>query len=390
MINAHEWNSGRLTEIPVPDSDLKDLNVKSGGIPLWTSNNPEKFTSDGWLMLNSRKSCRGGKYYPLSGKFRLYLYHCNGTGTDKFIHVFATNPNDRQVDLSFTGSVHTSKTTPFDEVNGQGGGREKGPSYKVAEEWLKGEINRSLTKRTLLGRGHVADIETFKLSPNELFEARFEVNTNPNDGILIYSTITSDGQLSTALNLSQIEGEEVNGEFQKGPANGKRIPTRIDGNSIEFGRSAGICKSSAWRGMTELEIPEKYAYIGLCLNTYSPQMQVEEYLMKLQDSADKSFGNYGHEYNVELKLINKSTTEIRRVKLSFAHRDINFTCQPFSYSGPIRVGDKLKSIYTTKEKPQEVLLEEVVIPPNSSTSVRLELVIPGSIFIGQQLILESL
>jgi hypothetical protein len=81
----------------------------------------------------------------------------------------------------------------------------------------------------------------------------------------------------------------------------------LNRGSNRFGREAGICRHSEWAGTTEIEVPATQAYLGLCLNTsnkFTPalQDQTSDYLLRLGDSGERSYGNYGHKYDVTLAL----------------------------------------------------------------------------------------
>ncbi len=72
-INLSDWNVGFLPGEILAESDLTALTGSPSGNPIWKSNNPEKFTSDGWLMQHSRDGERGGKRFSnLSGKYQSF------------------------------------------------------------------------------------------------------------------------------------------------------------------------------------------------------------------------------------------------------------------------------------------------------------------------------
>lgn len=349
---------------PISDSDLLPLVIQPDGVPLWTSNNPEGVKGDGWLMQNSRISSRGGMLYPLDKTFNVYLYHVNQSGNNKYLHLVVTNPNHEPITVTCKGSIYDTKDFPFDRPTGGG------PCYCVAKDWLTDSLNLSKTVTIQPFKGSVLVTKYFP--QQALVDGRFQITTT--GGACVYTVVTSSSDVSEAIDTTQ--GEAALGNICCPAPN-------------EFGRSAGICKNSGLIGTTEIEVPDSPAYLGLCLNTLSPQNQSSEYLMHLKDSSEKSFGNYGQEYKVTLRLHNPSSTKGAKVRVWFAHREVNADCS-FTYNGPIKVDGKLIKVLTTCSKPTQKLVGQLTVAPGASQDVKIDFVVPGSITVGHQLILEVL
>jgi Protein of unknown function (DUF3370) len=371
VISSSDWSIGTLL-VPniVPLEKLKPLTGMARGMPIWKSNNPEVFTSDGWLMqnaLNSSRQLLGSAQ--LSGNFGIYLFHINKSSTTQIIHLLVTNPQSSPVQVSGKGSMFSNSTFP---LLGQG----TGLNYQVARNWLT-DIHRVEFDSVNLAPNKTYPIDQHTLKSSNMIDGHFElITTAP---VSISAVVTSTGNLNDAIALSQ--GNPADGDIAQPGSN-------------RFGREAGICRHSEWAGTTEIEIPATQAHLGLCLNTsnkFTPalQDQTSDYLLRLGDSAERSYANYGHKYDVTLALKNSSITQ-RRVRLSFGSNVTSPQDRPsFTYNGPIQVNNRIQDVYTKPTAPRNEL-ETVTIAANARIEIRLQFYVPGLITIGQQLILESL
>jgi hypothetical protein len=360
-IPESEWTTSSLLTPVVPTSQLKSLTGSPSGNPIWKSNNPELIDGNGWLMQNERTdSIRGGYAFPLSGLFNIYLFHINRTSTVRVLHVLIKNPNSTSITINGRGSMLTNSTHPL-------GSRGTGQSFYVSQNWLLDTNLTSFSKA--IDPGETVEIDRAILNPKNMVDGRFEVNAS--QGVFVYTVITSDGSKTSAISASQ-----------GSPAPGDIRPPGFD----RLGREAGICNSSIWQGTTDIDLPPAPAYVGLCLNTISPQNQTVPHVMHLSDSTTKSFGNYGHKYDVTLRLNNQSSTA-RRVRLSFGSSANNPSLSR-TYSGPVLVNGTQINIFTTPTDSKDEL-KIVTIDPNCSVDIQLVLFVPGLITIPQQLILET-
>ena len=113
--------------------------------------------------------------------------------------------------------------------------------------------------------------------------------------------------------------------------------------------------------------------------------------MRLSDSADRTFANYGHEFKLKLALKNQSPTT-RSIKISFAHRIDRIVTgkEPsHTYNGPMQVNGNRVLVFTTPSSPTQTLLSGLSIAPGTSKTVSIDFFAPGLITIGHQLILEA-
>ena len=359
-----DWNPGPLSTEIIALTDLKSLTGSPSGIPIWKSNNPEKFNGNGWLMQHARGDVRGSnRFLDLSDSFAVYLFHINDSSRDKFLHLLATNPQTSSVTLSGKGSMFNNRQFPLPAPANRRG---KGLCYQVARNWLEDNHQTSFRNQTL-EPGKAYQINRLRLQNRNMVDGRFEITTTA--GVFIYSVVTSTGRFEDALNISQ----RINAPgviASPGPA--------------AFGREAGIYSHSLWQETITVEVPDSPAHLGLQLNT---REQTTDSVIRLSDSARRTFGNYGHKYDLTI-VLNNSSTSARRIRLSFASND---TSAPVGslYNGPIRLNNQIKDILNTPTNPKDVL-ETFEVPANNSTNITIQFYVPGLITIGQQLILESI
>jgi len=376
-LTTSDWTSGTLSSSTsiVPVSQLKPLPGGPGGNAIWKSNNPEIFRGSGWLMQNARQDAvRGGSASPLSGNGSLYFLHINKTGGTRYVHLLVSNPQSGSVTVSGKGSAYTNAEKPLAATPNTGG---TGQSYWVARDWSTGSPRTTFSNVSIPSKG-VYQVYRATMNDSNMLDGRFEINASA--GVNVYTVVTSSGSTTDAINASQ-----------GGPASGDIYSE----SSTTFGREAGVYQNSVWTGSTGIDVPPANAYLGFALNTASKlspgvQDQTSPALMRLSDSASRTYGNYGHRYDLTLTLNNRSTSA-RTVRLSFASNlvkseDVN---PGTTYNGPVLLNGTLKDVYTRPTAPKQ-WLATWTIQPGAYFNARLSFYIPGLITAGQQLILESI
>ncbi|MBN2659302.1 MAG: DUF3370 family protein [Spirochaetales bacterium] len=367
-----EWTTGALQSAVISPENLKPLEGSISGPEIWKSNNPEAIYGDGWLSLNSRTdNQRGGSRYPLNGKFNVYLFHVNKSGSTKYLHLIVTNPNEDPVTLSGKGSMYTNTEKP---LNGAGTGQ----SFAVSRDWL---LN---TPRTSFSNVSIAKYQAYQvyriqLNNGAMVDGRYEINAS--EGVFVYSVITSTGSLTDAINKSQ--GAPASGEI--------RTPS-----ATTYGREAGVYAASEFSGTTVIMLPENQSHIGFALDTEAKlpkngvylQDQTAPAVARMDDSSESTFGNYGHYYDIVLQIHNPFS-ENRQVTLSFASTITGTVNTPsFTYNGPLNLNGTIKNVYTRPTDPK-YWLATWTIPANGYFNGKLKFYIPGLITIPLELILET-
>ncbi len=130
-VPAAAWTPGAAPPV-LPGDALWPLPEGLAGPPLWISNNPERFTGTGWLQQHARVDPqRGGAALPVEHA-AAYIFHLNGSGATRTVHLVATNPQPEPVAIDAWGLLATNQQYPI--------GQNSGPSVAVAAAWLSGDL----------------------------------------------------------------------------------------------------------------------------------------------------------------------------------------------------------------------------------------------------------
>jgi len=369
---AQVWYFGTLgTNEKVADDRLGPLSLALGGSKFWKSNNPEIYYGTGWLMQNSRSDAvRGGSANPLSGCFPAYFFHINQSGGTAYLHLLASNPQAGSVTVSAKGSAYSNSTKPLT-------GKATGQSYAVSKDWRDATYLTNFSNRSV-GAGQVTEIAKLTMAPSNMGDGRFEVCASA--GVYLYTVVTTSGTTTDAINKSQ--GVPASGEIRST-------------TSTTFGREGGVYSASNATGLTSVVLPAGGGQVlGLAFNTTSKynsrlQEQTAAFNTRLSDSADRTYGNYGHNYDVGLRLFNTSAT-MRRVRLSFASSFTAATNSPsFTFNSAGTLTGAKVDLYTTPTQPRQVLAT-YTLAPGSHQDARLQTYIAGLGVTNQQLVLETI
>jgi hypothetical protein len=370
-IGSRDWLPG-APQGQVAGADLRELPSSPSGPPIWVSNNPERFTSNGWLVLHSRTDPnRGGAADPLAGSFPAYLFHLNGSGAGKWLHLVASNPQAAAISVSAIGSIYTNGEHPL-------GGPGTGPSYRVAADWLTQQPAITIPTQVIApGTGVV--LLSKAVGPNQMIDGRFELEASA--GVYLYAVITSSNDAAAAINASQ--GAPATGDIALPGPNA-------------YGREAGLYEHGELIATLSATLPPGPGHLGFCFNTVAKFAWDGELLQEQtaaartihSDSAERTWGNYGHHFVVEIDLQNPGP-DSRTVRLAIASLFTANTDQPsFTWSAPMRVGPvddaQVVQSWTTPTKPVDEL-GSWVIAGEAELKLRVEAYVPGLITAGQQL-----
>ncbi|WP_269530885.1 DUF3370 family protein [Chitinimonas sp. BJYL2] len=369
-VSWHNWLTGPLAvDTPVPKSELSAFNAGYGGYPIWKSNNPEKYSGTGWLMQNGRAdAARGGSATPISGCTNAYTFHINNTGRTAYVHLMASNPNGSALTLNAKGSMYSNTEKPLT-------GKAAGQSYFVAKDWLNGTFRTNISNRSV-NAYTATEIAKVTANVNNMIDGRFEVCTDRS--VYLYTVVTYSGTTTDAINATQ--GAAAPGEIYS-PGPGK------------FGREAGIYAASVVGGTSEVILPASGKYLGLAFNTTAKgaglQEQTQPATMRLADSSERTYGNYGHKYDVTVRMRNNDSYA-KTVRLSFASSFTGSTDTPsFTFNSPAKLNGTAIDLWTTPTKPRQTL-GTWTIGANSYFDARLTTFIAGLGVTDQQLVVEVL
>lgn len=367
-VPADGWQRGPAPLV-LPGPSLWPLPDGATGPALWVSNNPERFTGTGWLQQHARNDAqRGGAALPVEHA-AAYLFHLNGSGATRTVHLVATNPQAQAVTLDARGLLTTNAEHPI--------GMGSGPSVAVAAAWLADELPL-LAAGTSLDPLEGVVLASATLGPGGVLDGRVEVEASA--GIYLYSVVTTGADPGAAINATQ--GDPAPGDLA------------VPGPNA-FGRMAGVYETSEWVAEVTLEVPPPPAHTGLMLNTSDKfayddvvlQDQTATALVHLSDSSEQTHGNYGMRYALVLRMC--ATPGASEVRVAFGHHVTSDADVPsFTYNGDARIGDETVAIFTTPTEPRQVLAD-VPLPGEGCAELPVELYVPGLITIGHQLSFES-
>lgn len=365
------WLPG-MPDALVPGPDLLPLPSEPSGPPIWVSNNPERMFGEGWLALHSRSDPqRGGAADPVAGSFPAYLFHINASGSPKWVHLVVTNPQAQPVEVAAIGSLLTNATYPL-------GGPGSGPSYQVSEDWLTGSLPLRASMQPLApASGRV--LASVEVPNGGLVDGRFEIGAS--GGVYVYAVVTSSSDAAAAIDATQ------------GPAAAGEI---LSPGPNAYGREAGVYEHGEFAAALSIELPEGPGHLGFAFNTAGKfawqgvtlQEQTAAARTALSDSAERTWGNYGHHYALVFELRNAGAAA-RSVELVLGSLLTAAVDQPsFTWSAPIEVGPlgeaTIVTSWTTPTQPLDSL-GTWEIAAGEDLQLRFEVYVPGLITAGQQL-----
>lgn len=368
---AQVWSFGTLgANEKVADDKLAPLTVTLGGPRFWKSNNPEIYTGTGWLMQNSRSDAvRGGQANAVSGCTPAYFFHINQSGATAYVHLLASNPQSAAVTISAKGSAYNNATKPLT-------GKATGQSYAVSKDWRDGTFLTSFSGRSVASGG-ATEVARLTMGPNNMGDGRFEVCSSA--GVFLYTVVTTSGTTSDAINKSQ--GLPAAGDIKSTSAN-------------TYGREAGVYQQSQVAGLTHVVLPAGGGqYAGFAFDTnakFNSRLQEQTSLFdsRLADSADRTYGNYGHQFDTTLRLYNTGSAA-RSVRVSFASSLTAATNVPsFTFNSAGRYNGANVDLFTTPTQPRQ-MLGTFSVPANGFYDARLLLTVAGLGVTNQQLIVEA-
>ncbi|MFF3890385.1 DUF3370 family protein [Streptomyces sp. NPDC001914] len=377
------WTPGAPTAPgpTVPREQLLQLPGALGGPEMVVSNNPETVTGPGWLMQHSRTSAaRGGAARSLSGTFPLYLYHQNSTGGAAYLHVLASNPGATAVTVSARGAAWTNADKPLVQDPAMRAGT--GPCYATSSDWLTGGT-RVFLNPTQVASKKMVEVARLPMT-GSILDGRLEITAS--SGVYTYAVVTTDGSTQTAMNLSQTDGAWAPGNI-------------VSQTATTYGREAGVYGASAWNtGQVTLDVPAAGHHVGFAVNTTHRQVaaldQTAPATAALTDSSQRSWGNYGSWYNIDLLLRNNGA-ESRTVQLTFGSNVTGTTDVPGNtWNGAVAVSvdnapEDIVTTYVRPTVPRDTL-QTVTVATGQSRAVSLRFLVPGLITAGSQLLLESI
>lgn len=395
-IVATDWINGRLnTAITalVPVTAQRPMpNVVLGGVPFVKSNNPESFSSLGWLMQHTyADAARGGNNTWLSGNFNVFVSHYNKTAGTAYLQVILVNPHSTPLTVSYRGAITTSG-----EAGDANGVRGRSNYYVTSERLLT--LPATVTTQTIPAKGAIA-ISVKQMNKGGSIEGVFFVNAAA-PGVFSYVVATGSTQLSEAVALAHTPSS------RRAATGNIEVP-----QTLAFGKEAGVYAFSKVSADVPIPMPAGIGHMGLSVNiagygvtpdspfiqTAPPAQNGSGQSLRLKDSAYRTACNYGHEYNLTLRLSNPLSRP-RRVRVWFAAntatsgRGLTFnSAMQFNGAGPFKVltYDAVPKQELTVVSPTNATSAPLTVPANSTLSVPVRFFVAGLSSAGSHFILET-
>lgn len=396
-IAASDWANGKLTSAIIPVSAQRPLpNVVLGGAPFVKSNNPESFTSTGWLTQHAyAHPSRGGSNTWLSGSFNIFTSHYNKTGSTAFMQIILVNPHSTPVTITYRGAI-----TGSGEAGDANGVKGRSNYYLTSEKLLT--LPTAVTTATIPANGGAVAIAVKQMNNGGSIEGTFFV-TAAAPGVFSYVVATATNSLNDALALAH-------NPATRRPATGN-IERPSTASPFAFGKESGVYGFSNIKANVPVPMPTGVGNIGLSVNIAgygatpdSPYIQTSPsnkngsgQTLRLTDSALRTACNYGHEYNLTLVLQNP-VNRPRKVRVWFAAnsntsgRGLTFnSAMQFNSQGPFKVltYDAVPKQELTVVSPTNAASAPLTVGPNGTLSVPVRFFTAGLSSAGSHFILET-
>lgn len=382
-----------LKQLVIPNNNLKPLGITLGGPNLLVSNNPERFTGDGWLMQHNRADpTQGGVDYPLSGTTKIYFFHLNYTSpaATKYIHLIMHNAGSSSITYSAKGSCYTNAPAEKPLT-----GAATGQSYWVSRDWISNTFRTNITS-TVIPAGGKEEIFKIQMNGGNMVDGLFEVTTS--GPVYYYTIVTSTGVTNTAK-------AATSGSFASYAVPPDPRVTQSDyrmETGGTYGREAGVYSASQVSSDNILAIPDIPSRIGFCFNTatkFFPTLENQNApvivktppttdSVRLLNASSQSYGNYGMYYDVLFRLQNNSVTT-KNINVYFAENEnlVDASLSNGAWNSRFKVNGSPVDIYIQRNNPRKLLATIAV--PTGTTNATINVYIPGLITTNHQLIFET-
>lgn len=411
-------------EVLVPQ-EVRALPGKLDQFPVFNSNSPEIVKSEGILLSTFPES---GKQFPeahlnyaLTGRFDVFAHHVTRIDSKKgkrplYLGVLLHNPSSKPVKVLVlqANSYLSQSQAPFVDLPAhsadQGGNIYSGPGSRTAGEVLRRKRQAGWATNLVIPPGQSKMLVNLQLPPSNSRTTWLRLWTN---GKLYAASMTRYARSPSKWKFQAPLLEDWKQTLAKGnlvsPRDKAPTPPDSDSEKFFYGRVAGVSKGSEWKatiankpGADSLDIPKPGEAFSYAINTLdrgtlgTDQIQSAPMLVRYEDTAYKSHGNYGLRYKLDLPLKN-NTDDPQKVTLSLqtpikedklSDKGLRFLKSP---GGPAFFRGTLKLSYTDGAgKPQRRFFHLVQrrgergkalltlpIPPKKKQLVNVEFLYPA-------------
>ncbi|MBR8830484.1 MAG: hypothetical protein N5P05_000042 [Chroococcopsis gigantea SAG 12.99] len=373
---------------PTPQEIIQPQTVRPlpgslDNIPVFNSNSPELVLNEGILLSTFPGD---GKQYPqahlnfaFTGRFDIFAHHvARAPSPDNlrslYIAIVVYNPNNKPVtiDILQASTYLSQPDAPFidlpPQVQDYEGRVYAGPGSRVAGDILRGYRDPQFPPSITLAGGETGLLMNLPIPVKDLTPPLNGRSTylrlNSSDKVYVaslslYAPVDETGN-ERAPNINEWQSVLTNANLVTPRDKVPTLPEQIGG--IVYGRVAGVTKGSQWQAQltddlsSTLTISDKGQSFSYGISTLeggklgTDQSQSAPILARYHDTAYKSHGNYGVQYNLTLPLYNPTSnlqtvtislqTPIKQEKLDGGLRFLNGVVSPVFYRGPVRVSYK--------------------------------------------------
>jgi hypothetical protein len=383
-----------LKQLVIPNANLQPLGVTLGGPQLIVSNNPERFTGDGWLFQHSfTDATQGGVDYPLSGTTRVYMFHLNFTSpaATKYISLVILNPGASAVTYSYKGAHYTNTDRPLT-------GAATGQSYWVSRDWIS---NTPTTTSGTINANSKLIVFTKQVNSSNMFDGLYEVTTS--GPVYYYTVVTSGSNANTVRSAASTGSAYASFAMPPDPRVTQSDYRKETGST--YARGAGVFTASELTSDNVLIVPDVPSRIGFCYNTsnkFYPMLekQTPAIVVKTPPTTDSvrslhssshNYGDYGMYFKNDFHLQNNSSTT-KTINVYFAENEnlVDAAVPNGRWNSRFKIDGVASAAYDTYiqgNNPRKLL--KTVTVPTGTTDFSIEVYIPGLITTNHQLIFET-
>jgi hypothetical protein len=425
-----------------------DLTGALSGSQMLVSNQPEEVTSRGWVFRGSINDGDLGSLRGISGNFVFYLYHylLGVVGSNTKAYLVARNVTASSVTVTGRGYYEVKQSST-----------DLSTSLRTARHWLNDKrtgttqsgttgpsanIQRLRSVSSTIPANSFAILDEVSAPNSQTIDGRYELSAS--NSVVVYLVFDNLDALTASAKLTQLSTivgsntnratgtwRDANGYIVETgtpgpsvPASGMQVPTA----QTRFGRECGIYLNDSWTGTTTVTLPTNIATLRLhyntsvksggqeqCANagtvttasgTFRSTTPVDSRAFLGSDyslfssrptNALRSYGNYGHTYDLTFNIVN-TTGRQRRVQILVGRAGGARYYAPFWVSSAGFVSGNVNTTTDIVLDPgvpggnvSEKPIADVVIGNNApGASIRVRAVVPGSITIGQYLLVRTL
>lgn len=399
--------------------EVRPLPGQLDRVPVFNSNSPEVVQSEGILLSTfpgkGKENPKAHLDFAFTGRFDLFTHHIArpASGRNLYMGVLVTNPTSRPVKilvLQANSYLSHQKDAPFidlpSQVKSPMGRVYSGPGSRVASDVVRRRLQAGLPVKLEIPPGESQMLVNL---PMPTASGRSTLMRLWSNGKLYMASMAMAAkQGESAPDVQAWKTLLMKGDVVK-PRDLAPTPPEQDSGRFIYGRVAGVSQGSQWQGTLadgskapHLTIPQPGQAVSYALNTLqhgtlgTQQIQSAAMLVRYSDTAYRSHGNYGVQYNLKLPLFN-NTRQAQTVSLSLQTplkedklkksglRFFQKSNGPVFFRGTVRLRyqdeqgkDQIRYVHLVQRRGQQGKpLLTLTIPPGEQHSVEVELLYPA-------------